>query len=291
MKVTNRMGLPQAIVDAVTNDPYTRGDADISVTTLIGPARKAEIERRHSEEITEEASDRIWSLLGQAMHAVLERANRKGIAERRLSMTVEGWKISGGMDLHDEDKWLVDYKLTSAWATKLGAKDDWEKQLNVYAEILRSNGHAVKGLRIVAVIRDWSMREARDKAEYPQQPVVTFDLPLWPQETAQRYIRERVILHKAARLANDESALPLCSDAERWTKPAVFALMKQGQKKAVKLYDNEPDARSHASTSPALYVQHRPGERTRCIGYCAAAKFCSQANQTVSDETEGKEAV
>src|SRR3954463_10849323 len=37
MKLTNRLGLPEPIVAAVANDGYSRGDADISVTSLLKP--------------------------------------------------------------------------------------------------------------------------------------------------------------------------------------------------------------------------------------------------------------
>lgn len=274
MRLTNNARLPDAIFQAVAADPYSRGDADISVTGLISPPRKVALEAAHAGELVEDASDRIWSLLGQSIHTILERANRKGIAERRLSITVEGWKISGGMDLYDEDGVLVDYKTTSAWSCKGGVKDEWTHQLNIYAEILRANGHPVKGLRIVAILRDWSKLEARRDPQYPQSQVISSPVELWPAERAQKFIRERVILHQQARVS-----LPLCTPEERWAKPTKYALMKKGGVRAVKLYDSEADANAHASTdSKNLRVEVRPGEATRCEAYCAAAKFCTQFN-------------
>lgn len=276
MKLTNRSNLPQAIVDAVRNDGYSKGDADISVTELIGPPRISALKREHADEIVEDASDRIWSLFGQAIHTILERANRQGIAERRLKMTVEDWVISGGMDLYQEDGALVDYKTTSAWSVKGGVKDEWTTQLNVYAEILRSNGHPVSGLKIVAILRDWSKLEARRDPAYPQRQVETYTVDLWPAEQAQKYVRERVILHKQARVK-----LPECSTEDRWAKPAKYALMKVGGKRAVKLYDTEAEARAHASVDPKnLRVEVRPGESTRCEAYCSVAQFCTQFQQS-----------
>lgn len=280
--LTNHMNLPQAIVDAISNDPYTRGTSDISVTQLIGPARKVALEITHADEITEDASDRIWSLMGQSIHAILERANRKGIAERRLSIEIEGWKISGGMDLYDEDGTLTDYKTTSAYAVKDGGKDEWEKQLNVYAEILRANGSQVKALKVVALLRDWSKMEAKRNPEYPQAQVAILSVPLWPEEIAKRYIRERVIVHQQARIS-----LPLCTDDERWARPDVWAVMKKGQKKAVKLHGSAESASLHANQDPSLSVVHRPGVNTRCENYCSVAKFCTQ-NQTLKTKTENE---
>ena len=37
MKITNELGLPEPLVDAVRNDGYTKGNADFSVTGLISP--------------------------------------------------------------------------------------------------------------------------------------------------------------------------------------------------------------------------------------------------------------
>lgn len=271
MKVTNTTGLPQAIVDAVKNDSYSRGSADISVTELIGPPRKAALEHKHWDEMTEDASSRIWALMGQSIHTILERANRAGIAERRLSIDVEGWVLSGGMDLYDEDGILVDYKTCSAWSCKGGVKDEWEKQLNVYAEILRRYDYPVTGLKIVAILRDWSKLEAARDAEYPQSQVVSFQVELWQGERAKNYVRERVILHKQARVS-----LPQCSDAERWAKPDTWAVMKHGAARAVRVFESRTEAETYAERNKDYVVVARQGESTRCRFYCSVAQFCSQ---------------
>jgi hypothetical protein len=101
-------------VNVVANDEYSAGDADASVTELLGPPRKAVLEEQHADELEEDASDRIWSLFGQSLHSVLERANETGVAERRLSVDCEGWKVSGGMDLVCKDDILSDYKRLGA---------------------------------------------------------------------------------------------------------------------------------------------------------------------------------
>lgn len=283
MKLTNRLGLPDAIVQALKNDPYDKGNADISVTSLIDSPRKVALAAQYADSLTEDASDRIWSLLGQSIHTILERANRKGVSERRLSIVVEGWKISGGMDLYDEAGVLSDYKTTSVWAVKNGLKPEWEKQLNVYAHILRANGHEVKGLQIVALLRDWSAPEASRAEYYPQAQVVTMDVPLWSDARAAKYVRERVILHQQARLS-----LPACTDEEMWTKPTVFAVMERGKKRAVKLHASEADAQAHAARDKSFYVEKRPGERTRCRTYCQVSKFCAQWLNELNEKGEAK---
>jgi hypothetical protein len=97
---------------------------------------------------------------------------------------------------------------------------------------------------------------------------------MWSADEAWEFLRTRVIIHKQARVK-----LPECTREERWARADQFALMKQGGKRAVKLYDTLADAASHASTSPELYVEPRPGESIRCAAYCSVSRFCSQFNQ------------
>jgi hypothetical protein len=248
----------------------------MSVTGLLKPPRITALERVHAGDLEEDASDRIWSLCGQVIHGILERAASNAIAERRLSIDVEGWAISGGMDLYHANGLLQDYKFVTVWKFK----DDrlpieYVEQLNCYAEILRRNGETVSRLQIVGILRDWSKLEARRDPNYPQTQIVVRDVPMWSPEKAYAFLRDRVILHKQA-----EIMLPLCSDEDRWAKPTTYALMKVGGKRAVKVYDNEKQARDHASVDPKnLRVEVRPGEATRCTAYCAVAKFCTQYQQ------------
>lgn len=283
MRLTNKQNLPQPIVDAVLNDGYSRGDADISVTGLLAPPRKTALEDRHRDEMEEDASERIWSLLGQAIHTILERAASTGIAERRLSITVNGWKISGGMDLYCKSGLLQDYKCVTVWKFKNGEVPmEYEQQLNMYAEILRQNGEKVERLQIVGILRDWSKMEAQRDANYPQTQVVVRDVKMWPSDQARAFILERVVMHQAARIA-----LPECDENERWQKPDMYAVMKPGGKRALKLYTSLDDAKAHVAGAPGLTIVKRPGESTRCKSYCAASKFCAQyQKETESESTD-----
>jgi hypothetical protein len=285
--LTNRANLPQAIVDAVTNDGYSKGSADMSVTGLLRPPRLAILEQQHENEITEDVSDRIWPLFGQGIHVVLERANRVAIAERRLSIEMAGWVISGGMDLYEELGILTDFKTTSVWKLVKGDLEEWEKQLNLYSVILRHHGHKVERLQVVAILRDWSKLEAKRDPNYPQSQVVNIDIPLWPAEKAEKFMRERVILHQQARIS-----LPECTPEDRWAKPEQFAVMKVGKKRAEKLYTSEALAKAHVGFDRKLYVQHRPGASVRCESYCPVAQFCEQYQKSLAtSEAPAEEAI
>ena len=280
MKLTNKLGLPDALVAAITNDDYSRGESDISVTQLIAPPRKIVLEQRHADEIEEDAADRIWLLMGKIAHGILEKAASTGVREQRLFTTIGGLKISGAFDhLSLEDGCLSDYKVTSGWSVKNAPeKSEWGEQLNAYAYLAREAGYDVKSLRIVAICRDWRMSDATKYAGdgYPQYQVAVLPLPLWQTGKQYDYLLERATLHREAR---DGGELPECSAEERWEKPGGWALMKPGAQRATRILQDEDEARKLARATKDMTVVHRPGVSTRCESYCAAAPFCSQAQK------------
>ena len=83
MQITNKAGLPQAFVDAVKADDYDPGESDISVTSLIAPPRLVALRRANEAALTEDASERLWSLQGQIIHSLLERANVNDLVQER----------------------------------------------------------------------------------------------------------------------------------------------------------------------------------------------------------------
>ncbi len=174
--------------------------------------------KKHDSDIEIEASTLLQPLIGKGFHLLVEKATKTGVAERRMSIMVNGWKLSGGMDHYDllalDNAILIDYKTTNVWKmvyAKNGIPDGFENQLNVYAEILRQNGCLVSKLEIFAVFKDWKDKEKLKVKNYPQKDWARFELPLWSQEKAQAYILERVKLHQDA-----EKELPKCSSSDIW---------------------------------------------------------------------------
>lgn len=297
-RITNDLDLPQPIVDAIRFDPYTKGDADISVTSAIAPVRQATLLRAHDDELVEDASDRIWSLVGQIGHMILERTARTMgsdldaastvQAEKRLFMDVplpDGttMRLSGATDhLTLEGGVLRDWKFVSVWSVKDGAKDDWIAQTNLYAELWRAHGVTVERIEVVAVLRDWRKNEALRyggaNGDYPMKQVVVLPIPVWAAEKTRAYLVERLTDHRDARASyTADRVLPPCSAEERWEKPTVYAVMKEGRKSAVKLHATAEAADGHAgSLDKKHYVEVRPGMSVRCQQYCAAAAICMQ---------------
>jgi hypothetical protein len=280
MKITNKLNLPAALVEAVRNDPYNPGDSDATVTGLIDPPQLRVLAKAHWSEIEEDVSDRLWALYGQAVHAILERQQSQAIKEKRLFLTVEGWKVSGQFDhlVITPSGILSDYKLTSVWAVMHGVKPEWERQLNSLDLLTYENGYPNnKGLEIVALLRDWRKAEARRNPDYPQTQAKVVHVPKWRHGDQFFYLHERVKLHQAA----EAGKIPPCTDEERWAKPTKFAVMKKGRKSAVRLLDTREEAADFCFTrglpSSTHSIEERPGGFTRCEdGYCPVADFCPQ---------------
>ena len=286
MKITNKLGLPSALVAAVANDPYDPGSCDITVTRLISPPRKVALEAQHSKELTEDVSDRLWSLFGQAVHHILERADQEAITEERLSIERQGWKISGKFDrLVLTDGVLQEYKVTTASNARNGGREEWSAQLNVLGTILRENGIPVNRLEVIMIIRDWNRHLVSKSSDYPAQQALKLELPLWSEEECECYIDERIRLHQSAR-----KVLPLCTPEERWASPDTWALCKEGRKTAVRVYSDKTDAYATLEVAGEKhFVEHRPGRNIRCESYCPAAPFCTQW-QSLRSPQEDKDA-
>ena len=162
----------------------------------------------------------------------------------------------------------------------MNEKQDWHNQLNVYAYLVEKEAKKpVKALQIVAIVRDWAARDTV-KESYPQSPIVTIDIPLWPMEKREAYIRERVHQHSAAYFAMETSGeLPECSEDDMWEKPTMYAIMKVGGVRAKSVHKTLEEAQHALNQVKGYNLEVRPGERTRCAKFCQVSEFCTQYKQ------------
>jgi len=271
MKITNKLNLPEPIVEAVKHDDYDKGDADISVSTLIGPSMIRHLKEKHDGEIERDAADMIYALTGKALHSVLDKANVSGISEKRLYTIVDDYTLSGQFDHMSlgSDNVLEDYKECSVWSVIYG-NDLWEPQLNVYRYLCSKNGYeGINKLKVVAFLRDHQKSKAKYDPKYPPFRVHVIDIPLWPLEKTADYIKERLKVHFAAP--------PHCTDTERWKSEDKYAVMKTGRKSALRVLDSGIEARSWmSSNNKGSYVEVREGGYRRCgmDGYCDVWQHC-----------------
>jgi len=289
MKITNKLKLPEPLVNAVRNDPYDSGKSDISCTGLIGSPWARQLAFKNKNKITEDASERIYALLGQSVHSILERAKAPGYrVEERLFHTIptvvmNDYKylhnttenisitLSGQFDLITPDGTLQDYKVTSWYACKDGPKIEWEQQLNVLRFLCWKNQIVIDELQIVAILRDWSRaNKIRHGKDYPDQPVMVIDVPMWDLSDSWDFVSDRIQAH----FFNDPEP---CTVEERWRKPDSWAVKKKGNKKATKVFYDQncaKDFQLDKGGEEKFEIEFRPGEDTRCLHYCSVASFC-----------------
>lgn len=294
MKITNRSNLPKVIERAVINDPYDSSGSNISATRLIAPPRIRVLEMRNWDLIEDDVSNRIFSLLGQSVHHILERSKLKvDLAERRLfykdDKITNGWTLSGQFDLLSRQGDLTDFKVTSAWAALdalTNGKDEWENQLNVLDFLCRKNQKTltrykkevkVKSLNIMAILRDWSKLKVMQSDNYPRKQVVMIPIRRWSEEEQENYVQARIKLHQDAEKTDD---LPLCTAKERWRKEDSYALMLDNRKTARRVLPTRQDMDKYMKDNKYVEGQgckvvFRAGEDVRCQHYCSVNQFCS----------------
>ncbi len=288
MKITNKTGLPDSFLNFARDDKYTKGNADISVTTLIDSPRVRIMRDVHADKLETDVVDMIWPLFGTAVHHILEssKSTNEITIEERLFGQALGWTLSGAIDhqelLEDGTVRITDYKVTSAWSVILG-KDEWALQQNCYAWLVKNSidgknrGRDVSSLRICAILRDWQRKKAMFDKDYPQAPIVTVELPLWSGKKIDNYIHERITDHQDAQIMYDtEDRLPLCSPSEMWAKPDTFAVKEKGKVRAKRVLNSEEEAIEYIGDNKNLAIEFRKGERTRCEGYCSVSEYCDQ---------------
>lgn len=282
MKLTNKHNIPQTFVNILERPTYNRGAAHLSATQLINSPKVVALSKKFENELEQDVSDMVWSIFGTAIHGVLEHGRDENhIVEERLHAELDGWRISGAIDLqivHENAISIRDYKTTSAWAV-MNEKSDWEQQLNIYAWLVEKvKGDEVDSVGIVAIIRDWSRRDAETREGYPPAPIKELPITLWPFEQREKFISDRIAAHSACEFALEaEEDLPDCTSDEMWEKPAVWAIKKTGNVRAKALYDNEVLATQELEKlGKGFEIEYRPGERTRCEKFCPVSGYCQQ---------------
>ena len=294
MKYTNKHNVPVEIIRAIKNDQYSKGKSVISVTGLLQPPRIRLLNSTYDEQITVDYSDEVWKLLGQGIHAVLERANENHedtVTEQRYFADVGGWSISGQTDsLAKDENTLKDYKVTSVWtivSAMKGGKAEWEQQLNCYAWLHKVNtGETINQLNIIAIARDWNRRDSRARGgDYPQSNIITLDIPLWSEQEQLQFFKDRVSFHRSSEFKHSmDGELPLCSDEDRWKREDTFRVVKKGRKRAIRVLPSLKEAEEFlGSNKDGLSIEISKGESIRCGAYCNVAQFCNQYKEELAN--------
>lgn len=282
MKLTNKHNIPQTFVNVLDRPTYSRGKANLSVTQLINSPKIVALTKKFEDELEQDVSEMVWSIFGSAVHQVLEHGRDENhLVEERLHAEVDGWKISGAIDLqivHPDGIDIRDYKTVSAWSV-MNEKIEWEYQLNIYAWLVQTVKNVpVKSLGIVAIIRDWSRREAAKNPDYPQAPIREIPINLWGMLERKKFISDRIHAHAACEFEIEtDGNLPDCTPGEMWEKPTVWAVKKLGGARAKSVHPTHQEALEALAKSGRDYeIEVRPGSRTRCETFCPVSNYCQQ---------------
>ena len=285
--MTNKYNLPKALVRAISLDTH-RADGDISTTQLLKNPREFWLTARHSNEIEEDAISKLWALFGTASHAIAERGeSANSLVEEYLKAEFNGIKLTGSLDLY-EDGILWDYKTVSVWGVLLldaQKKAQFIGQLNTYAYMLKKQGMTVKGLRILAIMRDWVSSKAKFDPSYPDFQAQVIEIPLFTEQQQLQYIFSRIErLMKFKDVPDNE--LPECTEAYRWAKGGVFKVYKGTNKTAVRGGANlssQADAEKFIQTLDPKFkyrIEEKKGDLFKRCEYCSGRKFCNQTQYT-----------
>lgn len=292
--------LPKAFLDALAvidgQEDHRKG-VDYSVTTLLQTPRAVQLTKRHKNELPDrELESKLATFLGTSIHQGIEKLlknNDNYLIEYRMGFEdkPEGMddsyirKISGTADCYDKErKALLDHKTTTTYIHGMELKPEWIQQLNLYAYFLSRHGIPVEKLAINTIYKDWRKGASKYKKEedYPKLPVMEHEFKPWDLAT-QKEVYDKLLRAHVEAEDMSEDTLPECPADYCWEKPASYAVYVPGAAKATKLCASQAEAEDYIKwktsgrSGLARYqIEYRPGERTRCAKYCAAAPFCNQ---------------
>ena len=288
MRITNNYNLPDAIVKALQSD-YQYKPFQFSVTTILSGIKSFLLAKRHQNEIEMDASEGINMLLGTAVHNIFEgHENEDEVAEDYIKIKVNDlYSLSGRFDLYNlKTEEITDYKTCSIWKIKFKDYKDWKQQLLIYGWMLRKLGLKVKNAKITALIKDWKKTElklAKQKGEYyPETPIINVPFEF----TQEDYVEiEKWIVNRFNEIQNAEMLvdddIPICSEEERWYSGDKYAVMKGSNKRAIRVFDTEAEAKEFEKNDDSYWIDVRKGRNTRCEDYCNACQFCNYYKQYV----------
>lgn len=277
MIITNKLNLPAAFVKASDTNRHNKAGC-FSATTLNKGAKEIVLNDRHFDEITLDASDNVWAVFGSAVHALLESQKDNNFHEESFKIPVCNSFVTGQVDSYDmENKTIYDWKTASVWKIQFNDFKDWKAQGLTYAYLMQQNGLEVKRCRFVALLKDFSKTKAKTDAGYPQSPVYIYEFEITGDDmaaTKERIEKKVAEIENAYKMGDDD--IEPCSAEERWADNEKFAVMKNGRKTAIKLFDNQADADAMAGElGNAHYVEHRPAISRKCLDYCNCKEYCN----------------
>lgn len=318
MTITNHAGAPLALAVWAVHDDYDYINEKnyVSATALMKPVKQSILASRVPPELQEnDVQDYISRALGNSIHAGLEKAWLDGYkrslellgyrehvissvrvnpdkeepgtipvyVEQREFREINGYKIGGKYDLVLEGI-LHDLKTTSAYAWKMGTRDDeYALQGSIYRWLAP---HKITSdfIRVCFVFTDWQKAVAASDPTYPQSRVEYKDVPLLSMEDTEAFIVNRLNEYRRARDLPEKNMIP-CTDDELWLSETVYKYYADPTKtsgRSTKNFTSLSEANSFKASKGRGVVITFEGKPKRC-DYCSAAPICEQRKRYFND--------
>jgi hypothetical protein len=286
----------------------------IGVTTLMGAPLQRYLNARYWHQLEVKASETMNAIQGQLGHLLFDKVETTTISKIPLQVEHNGFTIKGEADYYDPILFtLGDNKfkqVNSVTAQRISKDDSLERQLNIYCWMARKMGYDVRHLQGDIYINGWTVYRSYGDSAYPKAPYVKLSIPIWEEPFTANYVSERLKVHNTEALnflkfwgypndskMNDELfrrslLIPVCTDEERFAQPTKYAVMKEGMKRAVKLFDRNDDAHTwiaaqlYTKPSDKLSVTERKGGFFKCLHYCNVRGFCPHVKKELDNVSE-----
>ena len=301
MKVTNKLNLPKQLVELVNSD-YKPTPHQYSCTTILKPTRQIILERRYGDQIEQDVSEMCWMIFGIAVHSVIESAKEDEgqFKEEKLKVDLgkyweelKGYYLSGRSDMIDLlKKKITDWKTCSAWKVIYKDFEDWRREMLIYAWMVKDIGFNIDEAEAVAFIKDHNKTKSKIDRTYPPLPiwVENFDFSEKEFEEIKEFVYNKFMELKKYENAKDEE-LPMCSLEERWNTGNKYAVKKNNNKTAVRVFETLEEAGKYLETvqknnvKDNYWIEKREGVDKKCLDYCSCCHFCPY----YKEKYEGKE--
>lgn len=280
MFFTNNKGYPKFIVDVIIAqyNSYSKGDADFSVTEIIGSPLERVLKERHKDEMEIDVDRLMFMFFGTMAHSVVEAASLDYIvdAEHRMFIKHDGVMLSGQLDVlyKEQNKLrLDDVKFTGKGVANDGARLSWKRQGNIYRYMYNKTKNVLADeLGILAFFRNATMYDMK----CARLPIKCF-----PLDKVDEFLSKQIALHKIIDW-DVTSKIPECTPDDRWAEPESWCIKKDSKKstralpktivdseaKALNLLDSKIDK------YPDAIVEYRPATNRKCEEFCDVSRYC-----------------
>lgn len=312
-KFTNNTGLSLFAQVFLATDYYSRGNADVSVTTLIKPTRQVILTSRVPAEANIiDVSAQIANRVGAAIHDGYERAWKRPIEEVRQSIQelgfpgrvankvlvnptkeelaanpgaipcytevrffkkIGGVMVSGQADFIG-DGVVEDLKNTGSFKFMNTNGDDYIKQGSMY-RLLAPEIITKDHMNVSFNITDWSRMMARQMpGRYPPERMLTKRYELMSLQDTEEWAIERIRLLQQYQNA-PEADIPPCQPHELWQQDPVYKYYKKAADAHTPGKRSTKNFDTEREASERLHADGATGIIVKVPGQVKACLYCS----------------